>query len=519
MSVPCLVTGFLVLMGVAWMMAVPPGSSFDEPAHYVKAIAVGRGDLYGKAPAAGGGLRELPATNAGSLEQLDRAVSDPAVRWQARSRRRFEVPPTLIDSRFGCTSWMPGAPATCLDGPRAETKSPTTETYVGTYQPYLYVPAGLAIRAADRPATALRLGRAATLAVSLALLTAAVLLLWSPTAGAVSLLGAVVAVTPMVVFASSVLSPSGPEIAAAICFCAALLRLGRADQVPTWAWVALAASGAVLGAARALGPAFVALALVSVGLLAGPRRPAEHSRAATMHAAAAGAMVLVASAAGLIWELTRQPRPEPSGSSVVEALEPSISHLPVVGKQAIGLFGSLDAPMPLVAYVVWSLLVAALIGVALALGNRRDRLSIVALLATGLGVTLVMSVVYREIGALHGRYALPFLVLIPLWCGEVILRNRARASARLLAVVVASTFVAAGAVQFVGWWASARRFAVGDQGGWLFLGDAKWSPPLGWEPWLAFALVASAAYAAAGASTVTARRGDPAAGRHAATAD
>ena len=48
---PLLVTAFLVLMGGAWLMATPPGQSFDEGAHYVKAIAAGRGELYGSKPA------------------------------------------------------------------------------------------------------------------------------------------------------------------------------------------------------------------------------------------------------------------------------------------------------------------------------------------------------------------------------------------------------------------------------------------------------------------------------------
>jgi hypothetical protein len=166
--------------------------------------------------------------------------------------------------------------------------------------------------------------------------------------------------------------------------------------------------------------------------------------------------------------------------------------------------------MPFSAYVVWTLLVATLIAVGLALGDRRDRVSIVGLVLAGLGVTLVMSVVYREIGVLHGRYVLPFLVLIPLWCGEVVLRNRADAAPRLVSGLVAGTFLAVATIQLVGWWASARRFAVGDEGSWLFLGDAGWAPPLGWEPWVALALTAFAAYAAAGATAVTARRRDAA---------
>jgi hypothetical protein len=503
---PLLVTAFLVLMGAAWLMATPPGGSFDEQAHFVKAIGVGRGELRGSPPeVTTANLREFfrrAAGDKGSLAQLDTVLRTPAVRWQERTRRGFRVPPSLFDIRFGCTFYEHDAPATCLNGPQPRTTARTQNSYVGTYQPYVYLPAGLAIRAADTPGTALRFGRAALLAVALALLIAAVWLLWAPEAGALSLVGAVAALTPMVVFVSAVLSPSGPEIAGAICFSAALLRLGRDRPPPAWLWWALGAGGCVLAAARALGPAFVALAVVAVAALVGPGRLAQRIRAGGRGAAAAGAAIAVAAAASLVWEFAYQPRPSPSRSSIFDALEPSVSHLPSVAKQAIGVFGALDAPMPGFAYALWALLVIGLGVLALAVGDRRERLSLAGLLAALVGVTIVMSLVYREIGVLHGRYALPFLVLLPLWEGELVLRHRAKLRADVRQAVVPVVFGVAAVVQLVGWWSSARRFSVGPDGGWLFLDDAQWSPPLGWGPWVALAALAAAAYLAVAAASV-----------------
>ena len=68
---PLLVTAFLCLMGGAWLMATPPGASFDEGAHYVKAIAAGRGELYGSKPGSASrtcarSTASAPATRAGS---------------------------------------------------------------------------------------------------------------------------------------------------------------------------------------------------------------------------------------------------------------------------------------------------------------------------------------------------------------------------------------------------------------------------------------------------------------------
>jgi len=92
--------------------------------------------------------------------------------------------------------------------------------------------------------------------------------------------------------------------------------------------------------------------------------------------------------------------------------------------------------------------------------------------------------------------------LVPLWEGELILRHRAELRAELERALVVGVFGVAAVVQLVGWWASARRFAVGTEGSWLFTGAAMWSPPLGWWPWLALAVLAAAAYAAVAVAAV-----------------
>ena len=122
--------------------------------------------------------------------------------------RKFRTPSNLIDLRFGCTFFAPKASAACLNGARPPNVESRSSTYVGTYQPYVYLPAGLAIRAARSPEAGLLSGRAATLLVSLALLLAATWLLWSPLAPGVSMIGLLTAISPMVAFVSTVLSPA-----------------------------------------------------------------------------------------------------------------------------------------------------------------------------------------------------------------------------------------------------------------------------------------------------------------------
>ena len=39
---------------------------------------------------------------------------------------------------------------------------------------------------------------------------------------------------------------------------------------------------------------------------------------------------------------------------------------------------------------------------------------------------------------------------------------------------------------------NARRFAVGAQRSWVFLGKSRWTPGLGWAPWLSLGVLACA---------------------------
>src|SRR5260370_26696380 len=83
----------------------------------------------------------------------------------------------------------------------------------------------------------------------------AIALLWDGTGW--SLLGLLVAITPMVLFSSSVMNSSGIEIASCLAFAAAGVRIARAAaHVPAWVWVTFAASGVVAILAGPLGVVF-----------------------------------------------------------------------------------------------------------------------------------------------------------------------------------------------------------------------------------------------------------------------
>jgi hypothetical protein len=72
--------------------------------------------------------------------------------------------------------------------------------------------------------------------------------------------------------------------------------------------------------------------------------------------------------------------------------------------------------------------------------------------------------------------------------------------------LVAVLCVLAAGVHAVGWYANARRSALGTDGTWLFLSSSEWSPPGGWFTWLALVAVAIALVTGAGVACWRYRR-------------
>ena len=86
--------------------------------------------------------------------------------------------------------------------------------------------------------------------------------LWTGDDGAWSLVGMLVAVTPMVIFLGASLTPNGPEIAGGLALVSAAIGLSRARGRPAPAriWLTLGVAGVIVGLARALSPTWVVAA-------------------------------------------------------------------------------------------------------------------------------------------------------------------------------------------------------------------------------------------------------------------
>jgi hypothetical protein len=486
-----LVAGFIVLTGVSWIVANPPGYAPDEPAHYTKAIGVGHRVWVGEPGAYGIGPGFGPA-------QLE---------WINKATRVVEIQPNMAPDRFACSIFQPKESAACLDTnvPPPDVVVPRL-TYVGTYEPFVYLPAGVVMNRAGDPETAMLLGRLVTGSIALVLLVMAAAVLWTPERGGYALIGLLAATTPMVLFIASGLSPSGPEIGAAVCVTAAVLRLGRPEPATRPVWVALAGGGAVLGCSRSLGP-FYLLAIIAVFVVqGGPRRAWEVVRGGGWAAAVAVAATAVAVAANVAWGLAVQPQPPLDLDSVLSWVWPSIEEVPEVLAQDVGRFGWADVSMPRLAYLAWGAVVAALVTVAFRVGRPRQRM-VLTLVIGGCfvgTVTIAAAVIHQTHFPMYGRYALPLWVIVPLVAGETIRGNLHRLTDVVARGLVLGSTAVVGAVHFAGFYTNARRYAVGEDGPLFFLGRSEWSPPGGATVWVAtVALGALAVFLFGAVSAVT----------------
>ena len=374
-------------------------------------------------------------------------------------------------------------------------------TYAGISEPTAYLLPALLLRRADNPNTANRLARLGVAVPSAVLLAIAIFLLWAPTPNGWSLLGIVVALTPMTVFMSATMNPNGLEIASSIAFLAAVLRFARDLHAPVWLWPAAGASGAILAFSRTLGPLWLALGIAIALSLVGIRGAWTRIRARPIPAAVAAGAIAVGVALNVAWEAAHGADVE----ATLRPLRPGVAEgfrtLPSVLTGEIGAFGYLEVIMPTPVYMAWWGSVLAIITLALLVASRSERFTLAAgLVASVLIPVTLYAAVFRHYGyGVQGRYVLPFAVAVPLLAGEIVFRHRARLEALNTRRLLGWFAGIAAVVHAIAWYVNARRYATGVDGPLWFFGQAEWTPPLGWWPWAVLALGGSLLLFLAGA--------------------
>jgi hypothetical protein len=487
---PWLIFASYALLVAAWVVGNPPPGAADEWSHYLRAVSLGHGQLLGIHSGREGAMAIVGSTRP---PFLDEKTYQDQLAILAQNTRKVRIPAGLTPGWFRCAQQTdPLVPARCVMNALPLDQPAEWFNQTATYQPFPYlVPAAISSLDAS-PDNLDRLMRAGKAFVSLAFVAATVFLLWNAQSRLVSLVGVIVAITPMMVFLSATLNPSGLEIASALAFAAALLRLTRdgAGGTQRWHWVAFAASGAALSLSRTQGPVWVVLLLVIVVTSRPPsaflRLFVEEKRQIWR----AAIVVLIGIVLNRFWEYAYGPRlafdPWPLVSSVSEGFR----QLPEVLREQVGVFNYLEVSMPRLAYGLWGVLVVALTTTALLVGSSWQRLHLLASIGAALAVpVLLVATTMRHTGfGLQGRYVLSFSLVVPLLAGEILVRRHDRLRALDAEHLFFPFALGAGFVQLVAWWTNARRFAVGMRGPWWFLPAAEWSPPMGWWPWLVLAV-------------------------------
>jgi hypothetical protein len=140
----------------------------------------------------------------------------------------------------------------------------------------------------------------------------------------------------------------------------------------------------------------------------------------------------------------------------------------------------------------------------LAVGTGRQRLVLLGTLIAVAGATDAVEIfVISPTGyPMQARYILALATVFPLLSAEIIAdRDIGGILTRIRPLVLFGVLLMVGIVQWVAYYANARRYGVGVSSARSLLSQAAWQPPGGTLLWLALAAAGGASFAAAGILT------------------
>jgi len=442
-----------------WSFASPLVSAPDEQVHIIRAVALDHGQL-------------------GSRTYKNNRVDVTVV-----------VPQTIYFTNIYPMCWQFKAvvPATCSPKWPTSEKSIPAITYVGHYPPLYYLLVGTGSFVSEQK-SGIYLMRLISAALSAAMIAmcAYVIVRWSRRR--LLAVGIVLAFTPMALFLSSSVNPSGFEIATAICLwsAAVIYGLDYADEPPHGLVVVIGVSASVLTLIRGLSPFWVALVALALLGLVGPRRLFDVVKRRRDVQVALGA-ICVAGVLAALWIFTQGTlnispvgAPVPKGSSELHVINIVYHQTWRWLRQDIGVLGWLDTYFPWPFYLAWKLLVGVVIiaGLVRASWRQRGVLLAICFLAVVVPIVLVTHQA-RSLGVVwQGRDGMPLtvggVILAAALCARA---GRTSSLERGLGITVVAVV---SALDFLAFYLNMRRYAVGVSGRHLFfLHNMGWSPPTG----------------------------------------
>jgi hypothetical protein len=482
----------LALFLVSFAGANPGGAVSDEPDQYVKAIAAGHLDLVGT---------KVTAQQARSMDSWLPGINVILTRIPAFAQlaRGYTIPSSLDPRYLGCT--VQDILASCLDQPRPAIAAPNEQVVssVGTYQPFIFVPAGLVMRFATSTSAALLLGRLTFTLLAALLLLGALLVGLRARPGPLTIASIALCVVPTSVLVMAAMSTSGAESSAGIAWWIALLAATEPKaQRAAW-WLALFA-GLVCAVARTTGPVWMLLIALVVLVFRGRRACWQAFRAGGRLAITTAVLCIAAGLVTVAWQFSVQPASLESPAATLG--KATVSAVGFILGRAVGTYGWGEAAPPVILVEIWGLMIAALavVGAASAVTRRAGREIAALVLICFLGVAAIAAFLAfgSHAGLVQGRWFIALLAGIPIIAGWMATAEAASAAFARRAVLVGRVLIAGVcACLAVFWWLNEYRYSV--QGGSLFfLGQSVWRPPLGWAPWLVCAIVGLVVLAASG---------------------
>lgn len=479
---PWRLAGLLVLpfflLSLSWAFSNPPFASPDETLHLVKALGNGSFQFGEPGP---------PVPDTPTLENRNNSTI-----------RIYEIPSKLAPNRkSACFAYAPlVTPEDCQPRrPPTDVGLIKRKSEVGAYPPFAYVPLGRAALLGETPAQAIIAGRlaAALISAGLLLLGTAHMIRWL---GRSATLGIAAAMTPVAVFITGSLTPSGIEItsAAAVAAVVTVAALRPASIHASSTHWTLMVVGTVLATTRQLGALVLGGLLILMLIVIGWSH-IKRLLTGRQLSFFVSSTVLIAVAIMITWYELTFDHPAGAGSVLTPAaIEPFLNQAYTLMSSGIGLFGWLDTPAPRPLIGGWTALWVVLVGGTLLLGRRREAWILIgALTAVWVLAFCVYASGYYPLGVFgQGRHLLPAMTFIVIFSGATLARRLQQVSERATRRLFLAAAIFIGAAQAFSIYWNARRYAVGMAGDVWFLGSSEWSPRLGWVPWLLLAVGAGA---------------------------
>lgn len=393
----------------AWALATPLGSAPDEGEQWIQAAAAVRGQLHDQqfvlqidhTPIGRAGLVEVP-------------------KWIANG---------------GCFAPLPNVPADCSPGIRNDTTRVRAASPFSEYPRLYYLIVGVP-SLLSTGSGALYGMRDVTALLDAGLIALGLFLLAKYHPRRLSMLGAMVALSPMLLFICAVVNPSGLETAAGFASWCGGLSVVERTVIPRSLAALTSLAFVLLILSRPTSPVNAAVIVAVLAVFVGRRR----ARALLSERSFRPVWISVTGAVLLAgFSLVFLGIPSEFGAPE----KPPLSFLGVVWlvlrgiggqlRQCIGDFGSGEPPTPNWVVIVWTLVLAGLLIFGLAVSRRGRRA--LPLLVLGM---LVMLVIFEapEVNPVgfywQARYWLPLAVGLPLLASAVEPRKiyrRARAVA------------------------------------------------------------------------------------------